>query len=231
MAEAQPVAWTWDVMSHNRDNITSDRAHAVLCKYQKSFTKQSLDLTNGRLFDWWGYLTGHPRGRDIVGSGVTKFELRFLRPGDPAKQPLLYFIVHRCGWELGDTFTHVRLRPQNYACECTLGPPSPKEPVVEFGYLHEWVDKYVPGFADGVPSPVGRAWVVGWSSASDFIRKLNREERVWFKDLTDELSFSWRQYLSGNRLFKAGASQLLQGNAGPRGEGGRWVDLEPRASP
>ena len=102
---------------------------------------------------------------------------------------------------------------------------------MEFGYLDEWVDKYIPGFSDGVPSPVGRAWVVGWNSASDFICKLNREETVWFKDLTDERFFSWRKYLPGNGLFQAGTSQLLQGAAGPRGEGGRWVDLEPRASP
>ena len=85
MAEAQPVAWTWGVMSHNRDNITSDRAHAVLCENQKCLKQQSFDLTDGRLLDWWGYLTGHPRSRDIVGNYSDSYE-------GPCRWPLAFRI-------------------------------------------------------------------------------------------------------------------------------------------
>jgi len=224
--------YTWDVISHDADNITSDHAHHVLCKFRRtaSVSQQSLDLTDGRRFNWWGYLAGHYRGRDIVGHGVTKFELRFLQPDDPkTKQRPLDFIVHRMGMK--DPFTHVRLHPHNYACECTLGRPSPKEAVPVYGYLREWVGVSIPAIADGVPSPVGLNWKLGRNSASDFICQLNILCTDWILDLTDERLFLWRRYLRSSRLFQVGASKLLQGAAGPRGEGGRWVDLEPRASP
>ena len=72
---------------------------------------QSLDLTDGYHFDWWGYLANHPDGQKVVGQGVTKFELMFLEAVDPNhKQRRLDFIVTRVTTE-DDPLPHVRLHP------------------------------------------------------------------------------------------------------------------------
>ena len=53
------------------------------------------DLTDGQ-FDWRRYLRHHPASVELICSGVTKFEVRFLSSWDHnMQQPRCDFIVHR----------------------------------------------------------------------------------------------------------------------------------------
>jgi hypothetical protein len=234
MAEAQPVVWTWnDIIWHNRGGcVTSGAAHRVLENFRAEASgevvvvpgarpqvfvkddKQSLDLTDGNHFDWWGYLANHPDGQKVVGQGVTKFELMFLEAVDPNhKQRRLDFIVTRVT-TVADPHPHVRLHPHQKPIK-HKGAASRKEAFPVYGFLPEWLGRCVPGINCGAPSPDGltrvraehaapQQDVIGRSEAWEFIQKLNQDEGEWYwcVDLTDGAAFKWHRYLMSNLSFK-----------------------------
>ena len=231
--------YTWEEMSRRGGDITSGHAHKVLAEFRvaasgehradgtMAVVEPALDLTVGDRFDWWGYLVRHPEGREIVGQGVTKFELRFLAAEDPnCRQQRLDFIVHRAAVE---QFPHVRVHPHHSKIKHE-GKPSRHEAIPVFGFLPEWLGESIPGIADGAPSPVGltregaehavpQQDVVGRNGALMFIQNLNEHNRVWVLDLTRGDEFSWHRYLRSSEPLKVGASKLLQGRRTP-GRGG-----------
>ena len=235
--------YTWENMvretARKGVNITPGHANKFLAEFRVSATgpigadgtkavvEPALDLTAGERFDWCSYLVCHPEGRDIVGQGVTKFELRFLEAVDHNyKQKHLDFIVHRTAVE---QFPHVRAHPHRSKIK-HKGKPSRHEAIPVFGFLHEWLGLAIPGIADGAPSPVGltreaaehavpQQDVVGRNGAMAFIQKLNEHNRDWVLDLTRGDEFPWLRYLLSSVQLKVGASKLLQGRRTP-GRGG-----------
>ena len=66
------------------------------------------DLTHDEGFDWKRYLSHHPQKELLIGTGVIKFEVRFLNGWDPnMKQHRCDFVVHR------NDGTHARLHPSS----------------------------------------------------------------------------------------------------------------------
>lgn len=223
--------FTWDVIGQCRRVATSGAAHAMLAAFRQEatgdrlpdrkvgVTVEALDLTDGQRFDWQAYLAGHPEGREIVGGGVTKFELRFLAAIDPNhQQRRLDFIVHRVDlWQ-----PHVRLHPHTKSIKRTTGVSS-KEAIPVYGNLADWTGERIPwvnpGPGDGAALPVAvarqavearpvlmraqadtavpRQDVIGRRRAYEFLQDLNRDrQRRWFVDLTnDAAQFPWHRYL------------------------------------
>ena len=92
--------YTWDEISATKVYVNSVDAHRVLSEFREASKGER-----------------HPDGTvafdlpalEVVGHGVTKFELRFLKYVDLLTgQHVLVYIVHRT--PLGD-FPHVRLHP------------------------------------------------------------------------------------------------------------------------
>ncbi len=159
--------FTWEEVGFCRTVVTSGDAHKMLSTFRKEATgprladgtlsviAESVDLTNRNRFEWHGYLAGHPHGREIVGKGVTKFELRFLAPIDHNQQQRrLDFIVHRRGEE----HPHVRLHPHGKPIK--RGGAKEKEALPIYGNLADWAGAVLPleswggGLGDGANSPV-----------------------------------------------------------------------------
>ena len=231
---AEPVVSTWnDIIARpTKGSVTSRAAHKVLDNFRSDASgpvvdvpggrqqvsvkddMQSLDLTDGYHFDWWGYLANHPDGQKVVGQGVTKFELMFLEAVDPNhKQRRLDFIVTRVT-TVADPHRHVRLHPHENPITHNGG-PSRKEAFPVYGSLPEWLGQCVPGVNCGEPSPDGltrdraehaapQQDVIGRNEAWEFIQKLNQDEEEWYwcVDLTDGAAFKWHRYLMSNLSFK-----------------------------
>ena len=244
---ADDQAWcvTWEQISSAPGEVTPVVAHRVLEEFREfasgdigpdrtvAVLVPAMDLTDGHRFDWWAYLKGHPEGKDIVGQGVTKFELRFLAARDPnTNQQRLDFIVHRR--TAADQHPHVRLHPHRHKLKHN-GRLSRKEAFPVYGFLPEWLGESIPGIDDGADSPVGltqdrakhavpRHDIIGRNSALTFIEKLNSEERAWIVDLTRGDVFHWHRYLRSSSLLEVDAFTLLQGRR-TQVRGGRWVEF------
>jgi hypothetical protein len=117
--------------------------------------RRKFDLTDGRDFQWQGYILLQSMFPKIVGCGITKFEARFLpsrrNPHDEDKL-VVDFVVHRTQ---KDEFKHVRLHPYRRAIKGKDGSPRLEaEPM--FGFLSDWLRKPTPGIAaDNAHSHVG----------------------------------------------------------------------------
>ena len=144
---------------------------------------EAKDLTDRAEFEWCSYIkTNFPEkeGKQIVGKGVAKFELRFLEKIDPnVKQRRLDFIVHRipADDDTGDFRNpHVRLHPSSVATKHNGG-PSRLEAFPCFGRLSDWTGETIPGISEGgcldlvgvqrtVP-PTGHPWEeISWGNSS-----------------------------------------------------------------
>ena len=81
------------------------------------------DLTHDEGFDWKRYLSHHPQKELLIGTGVIKFEVRFLNGWDQnMMQQRCDFVVHR------NDGTHARLHPS-----------SSKAGHIVTGYLQNWL--------------------------------------------------------------------------------------------
>jgi hypothetical protein len=222
----------WSVINDDRHGeVTPETANEFLKSFRGratgpaghggilSVTEEAKDLTNRAEFNWFGYLRCHPEGQEIVGRGVTKFELRFLAPIDHnVKQRRLDFIVHRVAEE---EFPHVRLHPSKFPI-MRRGRDSRKEALPVYGFLEEWTGKSIPGIFDGqgftqgsAEHAVPRHDIIGRNEAWAFLDKMNNEcgDRV-FLELTDGQVFPWHRYVRSHEQFKVHASQ--QAAAGPK---------------
>jgi hypothetical protein len=162
------------------------------------------DVTDARAFPWQGYLLRHPMFFNIVGCGVTKFEVRFLpsrrNPHDEDKR-VVDFVVRRTQ---EDEFKHVRLHPYRRAVKGKDGSPRLEaEPI--FGFLSDWLGKPTPGVAaDNAHSLVGYGKArqpihvtIHHRDAADFLEVLKEERKVnsdSIVDLTSGDMFPWKAY-------------------------------------
>ena len=101
---------TGDQIQEHRSEVvvTRQQAHRYLDKCRKGCAHQPVegtDLSFERDFDWRRYLCQHPMAQEIIGSGVWKFECRFLNGWEPNAAKLMLpppfgqhrfdFVVHR----------------------------------------------------------------------------------------------------------------------------------------
>jgi hypothetical protein len=167
--------------------------------------RRKFDLTDGRDFQWQGYILLQSMFPKIVGCGITKFEARFLpsrrNPHDEDKL-VVDFVVHRTQ---KDEFKHVRLHPYRRAIKGKDGSPRLEaEPM--FGFLSDWLRKPTPGIAaDNAHSLVGygmarlpRFVYVDHKDARDFLEHLKEKRDTNIDsvvDLTSGDMFNWKAYL------------------------------------
>jgi hypothetical protein len=180
--------------------------------------KERYDLTNAREFRWHGYLLLHPMFLDIVGCGVTKFEVRFLpsrrNPHDEDKR-VVDFVVHRTQ---EDEFKHVRLHPYRRATKAKHGGPKLEaEPI--FRFLPDWLGKPTPGVAaDNAHSLVGYGKArqplhvtTHHRDAADFLEFLKEERKAnsdSIVDLTSGDMFPWKAYFRCYSTFQGVLSEV-----------------------
>jgi hypothetical protein len=225
--------------------ITSKAANKTLKKFREEasgqkphdgpvpVTVEAKDLTDRAEFDWCSYLKKNfteKECKQIVGKGVTKFELRFLQNIDPnTHQRRLDFIVHRLPAD-DDTpdfrHPHVRLHPSKVPMRQN-GTPSRTEALPCFGYLTDWTGETIPGISRGdclklldVKHAVPQQDVIGRIKAGEFLEHLNSTRMEHVVDLTDGSAFPWQRYLRSSDTFKVDASKHCccdtTGHQGPR---------------
>ena len=210
--------------------------------------KESKDLTDRARFDWFGYLSQHPDCVEIVGQGITKFELRFREALDfDTCQRRLDFVVHR----VDTKYQHVRLHPHAQSRVCNGG-LMPQEELPVFGNLdatNAWrttstvipwstfVDIRLREHREAAAERAGRRSADEQAQACTLLGELkkNMSDSDWVVDLTKGDKFQWWAYIRyipsiTNCPLQVGASgfslQVCR-LTGPQGHGGRHVELLP----
>ena len=220
------------VLSGLRALYTTDEGQTPgVPAHLKGFSQEAHDLTHetgAGAFDWKGYVAGRSEVqiREVVGAGIVRFEMRFLRPIDKnLHQNRCDFVAHRADG------TAVRFHP---------GGKYDALPV--FGFLDEWA------FSDNVTPPppvdsvglryldpaaasqegpsgssgsggqdrttavydhVSKADAVSKAQAVKFLSdraQANSCRGVFRMDLTDQREFAWSQYLA----FAKGGEDILR---------------------
>ena len=207
---------------------------------------ESKDLTDRACFDWFGYLSQHPDCVEIVGQGITKFELRFRQALDfDTCQRRLDFVVHR----VDTKYPHVRLHPHAQSRVCH-GALMPQEELPAFGNLYQYPTNAWRTSSTVIPSPKfveiqlrdhqeaaaehDRRQALRaekHAQACKFLGELkkNMSDSDWVVDLTKTDKFQWVAYIKYIPLQVSASGFLLQvcRLTGFQGYGVRHVELLP----
>jgi hypothetical protein len=192
------------------------------------FSEETVDLTETQDFNWRGYVCNRKSEeqlRELVGEGITRFELRFLTLAwdTNLKQARCDFVAHRVD------NTCVRFHPS-----------ATGDTVPVIGRLADWcaqvhptalMDRVIVHPPDAPQGEIARASehnsyfrnisqsdVIGKKTAQEF---LDTASRVWQEghrdqkfttELTSQASFPWTLYLSstpwGRQMYEDGVSEV-----------------------
>ncbi len=198
----------------------------------QGFSQEAHDLTHetgAGAFDWKGYVAGRSEVqiREVVGAGVVRFEMRFLRSIDKnLHQNRCDFVVHRADG------TAVRLHPGAkydavpvFGCldEWAISATTPLPPIESVGrrYLDLAASQGPPGSSgSGGPQDrttavydhvsqadaVSRAQAVKFLSDRYEAAQANSWRSPFRMDVTDQRDFAWSHYLA----FAKGGADILR---------------------
>ena len=210
---------------HAGNTVSAKKAHKVLHKMRadltvpgltpdapQGFSQESVDMTEDSTFNWKGYVSNRKSEeqlREIVGPGITRFELRFLKMARDTnmKQARCDFVAHRVD------NTCVRFHPS--ASGDTV-------PVV--GRLAAWCAEVLPTQLtervlvgenarpdehNSYFSHISQSDFVGKKGAQHFLDAARRQwqegpyHRPFTRDLSSQDAFPWTLYLSSTDWGKA----------------------------
>ena len=202
------------------------------------------DLTDRACFDWLGYLSQHPDCEEIVGQGITKFELRFREALDfDTCQRRLDFVVHR----VDTMYPHVRLHPHAER-RIIDGGLMPQEELPVFGNLDatsawrttstvipssKFVDIRLRDHQEAAAEHDRRQALRAdkHAQACKFLGELkkNTSDSDWVVNLTKGHKLQWCAYIKYIPLQVSASGFSLQvcRLTGFQGHGGRHVELLP----
>ncbi|MCP4242073.1 MAG: hypothetical protein GY772_16070, partial [bacterium] len=124
-----------DRRHYENPGVGRAEAHKWLAALRRHCAEQRqpfVDLTDDPAYAWRGYICGHRLARDIIGTGVTGFQARFLNALEPNRQSLALpapYGQHR--------FDFVVLRRDGSAVRLHPGGSAETKPIV--GRLDEWL--------------------------------------------------------------------------------------------
>ena len=214
---------------HAGNTVSAKKAHKVLHKMRadltvpgltpdapQGFSQESVDMTEDLTFNWRGYVSNRKSEeqlREMVGAGITRFELRFLKMARDTnmKQARCDFVAHRVD------NTCVRFHPSASA-----------DTVPVIGRLADWCGEVLPtelmervlvgrntqpDVHNSYYHRVAQSDVVGKKEAQAFLDDAYRQwqegpcHRPFTRDLSSQDEFRWTLYLSstdwGRALYKA----------------------------
>ena len=225
----------WEEICQSASTVTAGMAWRVALRFHRAVASSpwretaaidslSLDLTDRRRFDWHAYLAGHPNGREVVGGGVTKFELRYTDDAASWSRRRVCFVAHR----VDPQYPRARLQPHTRQSS-RRGMSRTEALPVYYGNMADWAgDRLRQRRGDGtlvaegagvsagalVPTqaavdaatfPDGRVKIYN-REALHFLGELNTSgDTRWFIDLTDDamrFPFPWRLYLQSSRKLQ-----------------------------
>ena len=143
--DARSALLTLDDISSWRANVTCKRAHDWLHATRDTAARQPtecIDLSGHPL--WRTYVCSHPKAREIISSGIVRFEGRFLNSAEPNRQVLCLPAPY------GDyRFDFVAVRKDGSAAR--LHPGSRRDAEVVVGRYQDWLlpGASTPGVASG----------------------------------------------------------------------------------